>query len=60
MVLANFGVWLGICVGLGVKRIFFGTLRGIEYEVSCLFYSVARAGLAGLVWVEMWTFWPMT
>lgn len=38
MVLANFGVWLGICVGLGVKRIFFGTLRGIEYEVSFVLF----------------------
>lgn len=34
MVLANFGVWLGVIVGLGVKRVFFGRLRGVEYEVS--------------------------
>jgi hypothetical protein len=32
--MANFGVWLGVILGLGVKRVFFGTLRGVEYEVS--------------------------
>lgn len=34
MVLANFGVWCGVILGIGIKRIFFGRLRGVEYEVS--------------------------
>jgi len=34
MVLANFGVWCGVILGIGIKRVFFGRLRGVEYEVS--------------------------
>jgi E3 ubiquitin-protein ligase synoviolin len=34
MVLWNFGVFGAICLGLGIKRVFFGSLRAIEYEVS--------------------------
>lgn len=36
MVLANFGVWCGVILGIGIKKVFFGRLRGVEYEVSCL------------------------
>jgi len=35
MVLANFGVWCGVILGIGIKKVFFGRLRGVEYEVSC-------------------------
>jgi hypothetical protein len=34
MVLANFGVWCGVILGIGIKKVFFGRLRGVEYEVS--------------------------
>lgn len=34
MVMANFGVFGAILCGLGVRRVFFGRLRGVEYEVS--------------------------
>jgi hypothetical protein len=36
MVLANFGVWCGVILGIGIKKVFFGQLRGVEYEVSRL------------------------
>jgi len=36
MVLWNFGVFGAICAGLGVRRVFFGRLRAIEYEVGLL------------------------
>lgn len=36
MVLANFGVWCGVILGIGIKKVFFGRLRGVEYEVSRL------------------------
>jgi hypothetical protein len=35
-VLANFGVWCGVILGIGIKKVFFGRLRGVEYEVSSL------------------------
>jgi hypothetical protein len=35
-VLANFGVWCGVVLGIGIKKVFFGRLRGVEYEVSSL------------------------
>ncbi|WWD16854.1 hypothetical protein CI109_101286 [Kwoniella shandongensis] len=32
MILANFALFNAICVGIGLKKIFFGQLRAIEYE----------------------------
>ncbi|KAK8861245.1 hypothetical protein IAR55_002064 [Kwoniella newhampshirensis] len=32
MVLANFALFNAICLGIGLKKIFFGQLRAIEYE----------------------------
>lgn len=34
MVLGNFAVFLAILVGMGLKSVFFGRLRSVEYEVS--------------------------
>ncbi|WVQ94559.1 hypothetical protein IAU59_001639 [Kwoniella sp. CBS 9459] len=32
MVLANFALFNAICLGIGIKKVFFGQLRAIEYE----------------------------
>jgi E3 ubiquitin-protein ligase synoviolin len=34
--LANFALFNAICVGIAFKKIFFGQLRAIEYEVNLL------------------------
>lgn len=34
MAIANFGIFGAVLLGLGVKKVFFGRLRGVEYEVS--------------------------
>ena len=56
MVLANFVLFNVICFGVGVKALFFGRLRRVEYEVRlCVFAYVRketsqyeRRGHAGL------------
>lgn len=40
MVLANFGLFNAIVLGVGIKKLFFGQLRAIEYEVgSCCSFT---------------------
>lgn len=47
MVCWNMVIWAGVVFGLGVKRLFFGGLRSIEYEVclSGFFFHVGRWSL---------------
>lgn len=42
MVLANFMLFNVICFGVGVKALFFGRLRRVEYEVSLVISCVFR------------------
>lgn len=55
-VLANFALFNVICFGIMLKKIFFGQLRSIEYEVSWDFIHSDAAHSLQHLFERLWMF----